>query len=67
MKTFCYVRLARSEEQSLHEQADNVKELATKSGFRVVNTLNSALDSKLLGMLLQKKAVLSEAVVTFRG
>lgn len=67
MKTFCYVRLARSEEQSLQEQADNVKELATKSGFRVVNTLNSALDSKLLRMLLQRKAVLSEAVVTFRG
>ena len=67
MKTFCYVRLARSEEQSLHKQADNVKELATKSGFRVINSLNSALDSKLLRMLLQKKAVLSEAVVTFRG
>lgn len=66
MNVFCYVRTPHKTPKTREEQAAEIRQEAERKGFEVANTGNTALDSKLLGLLQNNQAKIQQAVIMFR-
>lgn len=66
MNVFCYVRTAHKPPMANEEQATLIRREAEENGFKVINTGNTYLDSRILGLLHNNRAKLQQAVITFK-
>lgn len=66
MSVFYYGRTAHKPPMTGEEQATQIRQEAERKGFKVINTGNTALDSKVLGLLQNNRSKIQQAVVTFK-
>lgn len=66
MSVFCYVRTAHKPPMTCEEQATQILQEAEQKGFKVINTGNTSLDTRILSLLQNNQVKLQQAVITFR-